>query len=177
MKGRQSTMQTRSSNLCKLVVLCSALFLAGFAVGTERSAAAAPVEGSIKLNHVGLSVTNLPAAVEFYTKTMGFREVFRLPEVDDRPLTVYLQISRETFLELGQSAGSRVPGLSHIGLEVEGINSEIARLKRLNVNVGEPRLGRAKDINTIVVAPEGVRLELLELGPESLTRKAMESWR
>ena len=168
---------TRSSHLWKLVVLSGALFLAGFAVGTRTSSAVTPGIGSTKLNHVGLSVTNLSAAVEFYTKTMGFREVFRLPEVDDRPLTVYLQISRETFLELGQSTGSRPPGLSHIGLEVEGIDSEIAGLKQLNVNVGEPRVGRAQDRNTNVVAPEGVRLELLELGPESLTRKAMESWR
>jgi catechol 2,3-dioxygenase-like lactoylglutathione lyase family enzyme len=129
------------------------------------------------MNHVAVYVNDLPREVEFYTKVMGFREVFRLPEVEGRPLTVYFQISRYTFLELQQAGESRPPGLSHIGFEVDNVDAAVARLKQLRVDVGEPRLGRAKDRNTNITAPEGLRLELLQFGRDSLTRKAMEAWR
>jgi catechol 2,3-dioxygenase-like lactoylglutathione lyase family enzyme len=171
-------MRTRSFRSRTFLVVGAALFLAGVTVGQQVSTAAAvPGGGYTKLNHVAFYAANSPEAVEFYTKTMGFRVAFTNPEADGRPQAVIFQISRETFLELLQSSSTQPPGFAHVGLEVEDINSAVARLKESNVRVDGLRVSRSKATNTIVEALGGVRLELAEFGPESLTRKSIESWR
>src|SRR3990170_1620696 len=166
-------MKTGIVNYWKPLVLGGTLFLAGMIVGLRvTSVAAAPMSGDMKLNHVGISVDNMAQAVDFYSRTMGFREAFRLFGEDGRLRGVYVQVSRETFLELQPSTKDRPAGLTHIGLEVEHLSLSIARLKDLNAAVEEPRIGQSKAPLTNAFGPDGVRFELLELGPESLQRKA-----
>ena len=60
-----------------------ALFIAGTLVGLAATSAAqnqSPNHGIVGLNHVALSVPDIDKAIEYYTKTMGFPEAFRLEE-------------------------------------------------------------------------------------------------
>ena len=74
-------------------------------------------------------------------------------------------------------AAGREPGLTHIGLQVDNIQATVARLKGLNVSVENIRVGRTQGPLTNTTDADGIRVELLELTPESLQRKAIDSWR
>ncbi len=52
------------------------------------------------VGNVGISVPNIPEAVTYYTQKMGYREAFRVNDEKGQPRIVYLQISKNTFLEL-----------------------------------------------------------------------------
>jgi catechol 2,3-dioxygenase-like lactoylglutathione lyase family enzyme len=155
-----------------------ALFVAGLVAGmVVMQLAAAPVDKVVALNHVGISVKNFDEALNFYTKTMGFREAFSFKEPDGKPILTLLQISRDTFIELTPSSATQPPGCSHFALQVQDIGAVTAQLRQQGFKVNDPRLGRASAPLTNVFDPDGLRVELLELGPESLHRKAMDSWK
>ena len=129
------------------------------------------------VNHVGISVERFDEALAFYTQKMGFREAFVVRDDKGQPVLAYVQVSRSTFVELLPATPTRRPGLDHVGLHVEDIRATLATLKQRGVTVEEPRTGRTKSTIANATDPGGVRIELSELGPESLQRKAMESWK
>jgi catechol 2,3-dioxygenase-like lactoylglutathione lyase family enzyme len=130
----------------------------------------------IRLNHVGISVANLDHAVDFYTKKMGYRQAFAIPDALGQPRAVYLQVSRETFVELLEATPGRPPGFVHVGFEVDDMNAVAARLKAADVKMAAPRVGRTKATVAEVEVPDGVNVELLEFGPDSMQLKAIDSW-
>jgi catechol 2,3-dioxygenase-like lactoylglutathione lyase family enzyme len=130
----------------------------------------------IRLNHVGISVANMDEAIDFYTQKMGYRQAFTIPDAGGQPRAVYLQVSRETFVELLEATPARPPGFVHVGFEVDDMNAAAARLKQANVKVAESRVGRTKATVAEVEVPDGVNVELLEFGPDSMQRKAIDSW-
>jgi catechol 2,3-dioxygenase-like lactoylglutathione lyase family enzyme len=155
------------------------LFVAGILVGLAVQVAIAQDQnrGIVALNHVGISVPNLDQAVAYYTKTMGFPEAFRNLDEKGQPTLVYVQISRNTFLELQPASADRPPGLSHFGVHVENMSAATAMFKQRGANVSETRVSGTKAILSNVTDRNGVRMELLELPPESLHRQAMERWK
>jgi catechol 2,3-dioxygenase-like lactoylglutathione lyase family enzyme len=156
------------------------LFAAGTLVGVAVTAVAqsqTPNHGIVDMNHVGLSVPDLDKAVEFYTKTMGFPEAFRLKNASGQVQLVYVQISQNTFVELQPANAQRPPGITHFGLHVENMAAATAMFRQRGAAVGETTVSGTKAILSNIVDPNGVRMELAELPPESLHRQAMERWR
>jgi len=155
----------------------AACLIAGVvAYATLRVGPATADTPPIRLNHVGISVANLDQAVEFYTKKMGYRRAFAIPDAPGQPRAVYLQVSRETFVELLEATPARPPGFVHVGFEVDDINAAAARLTQANVTVAPPRVGRSKATVAEVEVPDGVNVELLQFGPESMQLQAIYSW-
>jgi len=157
-----------------------ALFVAGTVVGLAVSAVAqnqTPNRGIVGLNHVAISVPDLDKAVAFYTKTMGFPEAFRSTNAQGEVQLVYVQISENTFIELQPANPQRPPGINHFGLHVENMPAATAMFKARGANVLETRVSPTKAILSNVVDPNGIRMELAELPPESFHRQAMERWR
>ena len=126
---------------------------------------------------MGVYVKDLNESVNFYTKVMGFQEAFSFKDKNDNPTTIYLEINRDTFLELAAATAERPAGLSHMGIWADDLNATVAPLRQRGVKVDDPRVGASKSPLTNVMDPNGVRAELLEYGPESLQRKVMESWK
>lgn len=156
------------------------LFVAGTVVGLTATTFAqnqTPNRGIVGLNHVGLSVPDLDKAVEYYTKTMGFPEAFRLVNASGQVQLVYVQISQNTFVELQPANAQRPPGITHFGVHVENMAAATAMFKERGANVGQTTVSGTKAILSNVVDPNGIRMELAELPPESLHRQAMERWR
>ena len=155
------------------------LFVAGILVGVavHTAVAQSPNRGIVGLNHVGIAVPDLDKAVAYYGKTLGFPEAFR--SVDDKGKTalVYVQISRNTFVELLPASADRPPGLNHFGVHVENMGAVTAMFKQRGANVSETRVSPTKAILSNVTDPQGVRMELAELPPESQHRQAMERWK
>ena len=145
---------------------------------TERSAAQPAGATGVRMNHVGISVTNFEESVRFYTQTLGFREAYRLRGEDGAPTMSYIQISRDTFLELAPANANRPPGLSHVGIEADDIQATVARLRQAGAQVQDPRLATNTNATlTNATDPEGIRVEFLQLNPNSLQRKAIETWK
>ena len=83
------------------------LFLSGLIVGAGlmASVAAQGANTGLRLNHVGISVPNFQETVAFYEKVMGYRVSHRFaPNPDGRPGTAFVQISRDTFIEIAPAA-------------------------------------------------------------------------
>jgi catechol 2,3-dioxygenase-like lactoylglutathione lyase family enzyme len=162
--------------LWKIIAGLAATAAGAIAVYMTVRLSPAPDQPPMRLNHVGISVANMEQAIDFYTKKMGYRQAFAIPDATGQPRAVYLQVSRETFVELLEATPARPPGFVHIGFEVDDMNGVLARLKRSNVTVAQPRVGRTNAKVAEVEVPDGVNVELLEFGPESMQRKAIESW-
>jgi catechol 2,3-dioxygenase-like lactoylglutathione lyase family enzyme len=155
----------------------ASLFAAGVCVGAllTQGGLAQEVERH-GLNHVGLVVEDHDAALDFYTRTMGLREAYTVRRPDGRPLLTYLQLNRETFVELIPAAPGQPAGITHFGVEVDDIDDAVARMRRAGATVADPGVTPARARFTRMVDPDGVQIEVLELGPESLQRQAMDAW-
>jgi catechol 2,3-dioxygenase-like lactoylglutathione lyase family enzyme len=153
------------------------LFVAGIVMGAAIQTAVAQNVGLVGLNHVAISVPNLDAAVDYYTKTMGFREAFRSLDEKGQPTLVYVQISKNTFIELQPANAQRPPGLNHLGIHVENIAAAAAMFKQRGADVSEARVSPTKAILANITDPNGIRIELAELPADSEHRKAMDRWK
>jgi len=156
------------------------LFLAGTALGiftTQPSAAPQEQVTGLRLNHVGMYVKDFNESMNFYTKVMGFREAFSFKDKEGKPTLAYLQINRDTFLELAPANADRPVGLSHVGIWADDLKATVTALRQQGVKVDDPRAGATNAPLTNVIDPNGVRLELLDYPPESLQRKAIDGWK
>ena len=153
------------------------LFVAGIVVGVAVQTAVAQNVGLVGLNHVAISVPNLDAAVAYYTKTMGFPEAFRSLDEKGQPTLVYVQISKNTFIELQPANAQRPAGLNHLGIHVENMAAATSMFKQRGANVSETRVSPTKAVLANITDPNGIRIELAELPADSEHRKAMDRWK
>ena len=154
------------------------LFVTGVVVGSLIQIAVAQNRdgGILGLNHVGIAVPDLDAAIEYYTETMGFPEAFRVVNDAGQIVLVYVQISRNTFVELQTANDNRPPGLTHLGIEVEDMNAATEVLSGRGADVSDPRSGSTNAILANVTDLNGVRIELSEYPAGSLQRDAIDNW-
>ena len=158
--------------------------LAGFVTGLLVGAAAMAVgaqanriDGNRGVNHVGISVESMDDAIAYYTEMFGFGEAAVLRDDAGQPTLAFIQVSRNTFIELGRASDARPAGLTHFGLEVDDLDGATAELRRRGVEIGDPRVGRTISFITSTTDATGVRMELSEIGPDSMLGKAIASWR
>jgi catechol 2,3-dioxygenase-like lactoylglutathione lyase family enzyme len=143
----------------------------------------------VRLVVVGIAVKNYQESQIFYGQKLGFRVAFDLSNSDGKRTSTYYQISRDSFLEMQASTAEVPSGITHVHILTENLNATIARLRQAglasatrNMNtpntVTEAGIAQPSNVkNANVFDPNGVRLELNELLPESLTKKAIESWK
>ena len=82
------------------------LFLGGILLGSAVQTGIAQGDKVVGVNHVGITVEHFDEALRFYTQNMGFREAFVVRDDKGQPVLAYVQVSRDTFLELQPSAPS-----------------------------------------------------------------------
>ena len=154
------------------------LFAAGLMVGAAVQAPLAQSSNVVMMNHVGINVPNIPDAITYYTQKMGYREAFRATNAQGQPTLVYLHISRNTFLELGQANAERPAGFTHYGLHVEDIKQAVANFRQKGVTVSDVnKSGNTAALLANITDPYMGRIELAELTPDSLHRKALDAWK
>jgi predicted enzyme related to lactoylglutathione lyase len=158
------------------------LFLSGLIVGAVMMASVAAqgtLNQGVRLNHVGISVPNFQETVAFYEKVMGYRVSHRFaPNPDGRPGTAFVQISRDTFIEIAPAAADAKPTITHLGVWADDVKATVARVNQNGGKATEPR--RSENSGSIlanVTDPAGIRTELNEQPPDSMMRKSMDSWK
>ncbi len=150
------------------------LFAGGAAVALIIQAAVAQMNpGVIQLNHVGVAVADMDESLAFYTETMGYEEAFRVTNDAGEPGLVYLRVSENTFVELTRANDNTPPGLSHFGVQVEGMDAVRAMYEERGASPTEARRGRTNSILSNIFDPQGVRIELSEYPPDSLQGQAL----
>jgi catechol 2,3-dioxygenase-like lactoylglutathione lyase family enzyme len=157
----------------------SALFVAGSLAGMLiMGPAASPQkkQNGLTLNHFGLYVQNMDESTKYYTENFGFRKVFSFTDGAGHPV-VYLQMDRNTFLEMTPADKDHPAGFSHAGILSDDVESTVAFLQKKGLKVEDVHLGGTKALISNTIDPNGVRLELLAYPSESLQRKAMNAWK
>jgi methylmalonyl-CoA/ethylmalonyl-CoA epimerase len=127
-----------------------------------------------KIDHVAICVPDTDAAIEKYKQVLGLEPEVREVVASQKTEATLLPIG-ETSLELISPKGNdglvkflekKGPGLHHIAIEVEGIESALATLKALGVPLVDetPRKG-ARGHKVAFLHPKatgGVLVELVE---------------
>jgi catechol 2,3-dioxygenase-like lactoylglutathione lyase family enzyme len=137
----------------------------------------------------GIAVKDYPASQNFYGKLLGFPVAFSFASADGQRITTYYQASKESFLEM-QSATEAMPaGITHVHIQVPDVAAAVARLRQLGLpapargattpkTASDPGVTQPSNVKSAnVYDPQGLRLELNELIPESQTKKAMDAWK
>jgi methylmalonyl-CoA/ethylmalonyl-CoA epimerase len=127
----------------------------------------------MKLDHVGIAVSSIKDAAAFYKKSLGL-EIVSQEEVISQKVKVAFLKTGESFLELLEATGpdsviasfikKRGPGLHHLAFEVSGIEGEMERLRKENLNPLEPspRIG-ARGHKVCFLHPRNTLGTLIEL--------------
>jgi catechol 2,3-dioxygenase-like lactoylglutathione lyase family enzyme len=157
----------------------AALFVVGVIVGVAIPVGFAQSnQNVVMMNHVGINVPNIPDAITYYTQKMGYREAFRATDAQGQPTLVYLHISHNTFLELGQANAERPAGFTHYGLHVNNIKTAVETFRKQGIKVTDVnKSGNTAALLANITDPYMGRIELAELTPDSLHRKALDSWK
>jgi catechol 2,3-dioxygenase-like lactoylglutathione lyase family enzyme len=141
----------------------------------------------LTLSVVGVAAKDPVASAKFYQDLLGFRVAFTFGSTDPQRMNVYYQTSRDTFLEM-QPAGANLPtGLTHFHVLTRDLDATIARLRQAGLAAAAGNapgtIGQAVTVspgahvkNINVFDPDGIRIELNEYIPESLPKKAVDSW-
>src|SRR5208282_5953138 len=131
------------------------LFVAGLFAGLAIQVGMAQNNngGVVMMNHVGINVSNIPEAVTYYTEKMGYREAFRVNDQKGQPRIVYMQISKNTFLELNQATAERPAGFTHYGLQVENAAQAVARFRKSGLMVSDTNISDTKAILANITDP------------------------
>ena len=155
------------------------LFAAGLFAGLAVQAVVAQNAGGgvVMMNHVGINVPDMAAAVTYYTQKMGYREAFRVNDDKGQPRLIYMQISKNTFLELNPANAQRPAGFTHYGLQVENAAEAVARFRKSGVTVTDTNTSDTRAVLANITDPYMGRIELAELPPDSLHQKAIQRWK
>ena len=154
------------------------LFVGGILVGMgiQMAIGQGQNSGIVGINHVGIAVDDMDAAIEYYTETMGYPEAFRIENEAGEIGLVYVQVSQNTFVELQPANENRGPGLNHFGVVVDDMDAAIGMWRGRGAEVQDARSSSTNAILSNIFDPDGIRMELLELPPESEHAQAVARW-
>lgn len=130
-----------------------------------------------ELDHVGIAVADLEAAVEHYRRTLGLEPVHR-ERVEDQGVEEVLLPAGTSFVQLlgalgpdtpvGRFLASRGPGVHHVAYRVDDVAHALERLRAEGVPLIDeaPRPG-SRGTRIAFVHPKGmggVLVELVQVG-------------
>src|SRR5262245_41259276 len=158
------------------------LFVAGILVGAALQTTGAQAPSNhlpVRLNHVAISVPDVAQALTWYSEKLGIREVVRNTNQQGQLQSAYIQVSKDTFIELQQSNAQRPVGLNHFGVEVADIKGAVAAFRQRGLMVSDPNGPSAftGGILANITDPNAGRIEMSEQPPDGKLRKATESWK
>jgi lactoylglutathione lyase len=142
------------------------------------------MQGITGVGHVAIKVTDLDRSLDYYINKLGFPEMLRLTKDDGSVWLVYLRITDDQYLEVFPGAeNDRAPGwnangMNHMCLTVDNIDEVLERIAAAGLPLLLP-LKTAIDGNrqAWLEDPDGNRIELMEMAPDSLQYAAIKRLR
>lgn len=134
--------------------------------------------------HVAIKVSDLDRSLDFYVNKLGFAEMMRLHKDDGSVWLVYLRITDDQYLEVFPDAetdrapGWNANGMNHMCLAIEDIEALVREIEAAGIPLLMP-LKFAVDGNwqAWIEDPDGNRIELMQMSPESMQLKAIARMR
>ena len=127
-----------------------------------------------RFGHVAFRVPDLERSIAWYKAAFGAREIFRANRDDGATQLVYLEFAPGQCIELfpdGQHpiVEPEAPiGYAHFCLVVDDLAAMLAHLAARSVApAAPPRAGRAGQRLAFIADPDGNRIELMEIPPDS----------
>ncbi len=125
----------------------------------------------VDLAHTAFDVHDMDAALAFYGH-LGLKESFRLFRDDGSLMLVYLHVGGDRFLELfpnGPEPGSGGRGsFAHFCLMTDDLHADVERFRSLGITITSgPSLGLDNNWQAWVADPDGNRIELMQIAPNS----------
>jgi lactoylglutathione lyase len=130
-----------------------------------------------RISHVAFIVKDVDRSLHFYSAILGFRKLYELTGEANgvKFKSVYLQISRDQFLELFPGGTDESPwsmqriGVSHICLEVDNLDESVELMKANNIPfLISPRIGQDRTRLFWVEDPDGNKIEFMQFLPDSM---------
>jgi lactoylglutathione lyase len=132
-----------------------------------------------KIAHSAIKVKNIENTLKFYSDILGFKESFRIYNDDGSLSIVYLYIAQGQFIEIfpyGEGEylyDASAVGHSHMCYEVDNIEEAIRKVRSKGVNIeSEIKKGKSGAFQFWILDPDGNRIEIMELPPDSMQAKA-----
>lgn len=131
------------------------------------------------IGHVAFDAYKFPETLDFYTRVLGFEEMFRLHNEEGKLWIIYLRVSDEIFLELfpkdGEIPAEKDRHFSHFCLEVDDIQMTTKLLLERGGTLDvEIKTGKDGNQQAWTRDPEGNRIEFMQMAPDSLQKRAIE---
>ncbi|MET0744565.1 MAG: VOC family protein [Microvirga sp.] len=129
--------------------------------------------------HIAIRVKDVPRTLDFYVGQLGMREMMRLDR-DGRLWLLYLRVTDNQFLEVfsegvGERAAERdAVGYNHLCLEIPDIDVALRELADAGVPIArEKQMGQDGNWQAWIEDPDGHRIELMQMMPDSLQARAL----
>ena len=127
------------------------------------------------IGHIAVVAKDIDKTLDFYTRILGLPEGFRMHNDDGSLWMVYVLTGNGDFIEIftngedGVEQPTNAQGFKHLCLWVDDIETTLADLKSrgLDVDPTKIRTGRSKCRQYFIADPDGVRIELMQLMPDS----------
>lgn len=139
-----------------IVAIASAILGSQLVDAQDRS------EPTLELLHVGINVTDIEAAADYFKEVIGMTETMRRNYENGEIELLFLQHGDSLTVELNPVTPTRAVGLGHFGVRVEDIAAATALYRSRGAEISEiwttPIGARLADITT----PGGARMELIQ---------------
>lgn len=136
--------------------------------------------GFTGLAHIAIRARDLETSVRFYVEQLGCAELFRLNRDNGDLMLVYLRVTDDQYIEIfphGEGEGAAPPqaaGMNHFCLAVADLDHTVAELERRGATMTRGiTLGRDGNRQAWLADPDGVRIELMEMAPDSSQARAI----
>ena len=139
------------------------------------------VEG---LSHAAIRTRNIMDSVRYYMEVLGMREAFRMYREDGTLATVYLSVAPGQYLELFADGvregitGQDVIGIDHLCLMTRDIRKSYDAVLAADGPLdSEVKRGQSQCWMFWTHDPDGTRIEIMEMPPESMQAQADQKLR
>lgn len=136
--------------------------------------------GFTGLAHIAIRARDLEASVRFYADKLGCTEMFRLDRENGDLMLVYLRLTDDQYIEIfpnGEGEGAaptQATGMNHFCISVADLDATVAELERRGVAMTRGiTLGLDGNRQAWLADPDGVRIELMEMAPDSKQAQAI----
>ena len=127
------------------------------------------------ISHLALTVKDMEKSKKFYCGVLGFKQLFELNEPDTgAPWIVYLYAGGGQFVELFYNGAKDNPweqalrGFNHICFEVKDIQQFAKHVEAESYPLDvQPQLGGDNNWQCWLTDPDGVRIEVMQISPDS----------
>ena len=136
------------------------------------------------ISHLAVNAKDMEKSLDFYTRALGFKKAFEIEhQQTGKPWIVYLHAGGRQFVELFYTDepnkpldpwGDKLWGFNHICMEVDDIHAIAAHIESCGYEVFiKPQQGSDGNWQCWTMDPNGVRVELMQLGQDGLQMKVI----